>query len=138
MVSAPRDNVFVAGRALVIWFAMLGTAVANGAVREALLIPKLGERAAHVVSTITLSAAILLIAKLTIGWIGPATRGQALTIGLVWVTLTLCFEFVGGHYVFGHAWSRLLADYNIAAGRIWILILITTAVAPVIFTRAPR
>jgi hypothetical protein len=29
------------------------------------------------------------------------------------------FEFLVGHYVMGHPWSRLLHDYNILAGRLW-------------------
>jgi hypothetical protein len=46
------------------------------------------------------------------------------------VALTLAFEFLAGHYLFGNPWSRLLEDYDVFRGRIWILVLITTAVAP--------
>jgi hypothetical protein len=33
---------------------------------------------------------------------------------------------------FGHTWSKLLADYNLLAGRVWIFVLIWTAIAPII------
>jgi hypothetical protein len=29
---------------------------------------------------------------------------------------TVAFELTFGHYVMGHPWSRLLADYNLLAG----------------------
>jgi hypothetical protein len=48
----------------------------------------------------------------------------------VWLLLTVAFEFLAGHYLFGHAWDRLLADYNLAGGRIWVLVLATTMFAP--------
>jgi len=42
------------------------------------------------------------------------------------VTLTVAFEFLAGHYVFGTPWHQLVADYNIFRGRIWVLVLITS------------
>ncbi|PTD93872.1 hypothetical protein C9439_05700 [archaeon SCG-AAA382B04] len=53
-------------------------------------------------------------------------------IGTFWFILTIFFEFIFGHYVMGHLWNKLLADYNILKGRIWILVLLTTLVAPLI------
>jgi len=44
--------------------------------------------------------------------------------------LTLAFEFLAGHYLFHNPWSRLLEDYDVARGRIWILVLFTTLLAP--------
>jgi len=56
-------------------------------------------------------------------------------IGVLWLVLTLAFEFLAGHYVFGNPWSRLWTDYDVLRGRIWILVLVTTLVAPVIAAR---
>jgi hypothetical protein len=119
-------------RALLIWMALLGGAIVNGAVRQAWLIPRVGDRWGHVLSTVTLSVIILVIAALSSGWIGYATRRQALAVGALWVTCTVAFEFLAGHYLFGTPWDRLVADYNLAAGRIWILVLVTTLIAPVV------
>ena len=44
------------------------------------------------------------------------------------------FELLAGHYLFGNSWGRLLEDYNLLRGRIWVLVLVTTAVAPVLAT----
>ena len=95
------------------------------------LIPRLGEATGHAISSVTLSVAILTIAILTAKWLHSGTTRCALGIGAIWLTLTLAFEFLGGHYLFHNPWDRLLADYNLR-GRIWILVLITTTVAPLI------
>jgi hypothetical protein len=117
-------------RALVVWFLLLAGAVLNGAVREAVIIPRTGDYRGHVISTLMLSLVIILIACATLGWIGPAGAGDAVVVGLLWVVLTVAFEFLAGHYLFGSPWERLLADYNVARGRIWPLVLIVTFFAP--------
>ena len=119
-------------RAMTVWFGIVPIAIANGAVREILIVPAAGPAAGHVISTITLCAAILLVTWLTIGWMRPASLRDAARIGALWLALTLAFEFLVGHYLFGTSWTRLLADYNLAGGRVWILVPITTALAPLL------
>lgn len=119
-------------RALLAWLVLLALAVVNGAAREAWLIPRIGGSAGHAVSSLSLSALILLLSWLTIGWINPATARDAFLIGLVWLALTLAFEFLAGHYVFRKPWTELLADYDILSGRMWVLVLVTTTLAPLL------
>jgi hypothetical protein len=123
-------------RALIVWVVLLLLAIANGALREGLIVPRVGTSTGHVLSPIALCAGILLLSWLLIEWVHPVTSRDAWMIGAVWVVLTLAFEFLAGHYLFGHPWSRLLADYNVLRGRIWVLVLVTTAVAPTIVARA--
>jgi apolipoprotein N-acyltransferase len=59
----------------------------------------------------------------------------AIRIGLIWLVLTVMFEFGFGHFVAGHSWQRLLQDYNIRAGRVWLAILLWVAFAPYLFFR---
>jgi hypothetical protein len=120
----------VISRSVAVWVLLLVVASVNGFAREALLIPRVGDVAGRAISTLALSALILLLAWLTVGWIHPRTPPDAWRIGAVWTALTLAFEFLAGHYLFGNPWARLLEDYNILGGRIWILVLITTAIAP--------
>lgn len=122
-------------RAAIIWFVILAFAFVNGGVRVAWLIPGLGDTAGHVLSTLSLCFAILAVSWLSMGWIGVATRGDAIRVGLLWLVLTLAFEFLAGHYVFGTPWRQLLADYNVLAGRVWILVLVTTVFAPLLTAR---
>jgi hypothetical protein len=123
-------------RSLVVWFGLLVLAIANAGVREALITPSMGASAGRVISTITLCAAILVLSWLTIGWIRPRSSRDAWAIGGLWFGLTVAFEFLGGHYLFGNPWSRLLEDYNVFRGRVWVLVLLTTALAPLLCARA--
>ncbi len=116
-------------RALLVWGLLLLAAIANGGAREALLTPRLGSHAAHAVSSVTLAAAILVIATLAIGWIGATTSRQAWAIGAGWLLLTVTFEFGFGR-ARGMPWATLLADYNLLRGRIWLLVLAATSTAP--------
>lgn len=78
---------------------------------------------------------IALVAWFTIGWIHPRTARSALIVGILWLALTLAFEFLAAHYLFHKPWAILLADYDIRRGRIWVLVLVTTLLVPPRFAR---
>jgi hypothetical protein len=123
-------------RAVLIWFGLLTIAVLNGGFREAVLVPRLGRGVSQAVSTVLLSALILAAGWTAIPWIAPRSLQEAWTIGVLWVALTLAFEFLAGHFLFGKPWQELLADYNIFEGRIWVMVLIVTLMTPIVaFTR---
>jgi hypothetical protein len=122
-------------RAVVVWMAQLVTAIVNGAFREAVLVLRLGTEAAHVASTLLLCGAILAVTTIAVRWLALPGIGAAFRIGVLWVGLTLAFEFGAGHYLFGHPWERLLADYDLSAGRVWPLVLVTTLFAPAVARR---
>lgn len=133
---AARTASNMALRSFLIWCTLVLVAVINGAVRNASVTPRLGEQAGHVISTIIFCTAILLVTWLAIGWIGPTSPRAALLIGGGWVLLTVAFEFLAGHYVFGNPWNTLLADYNLFRGRVWLLVLVTSALAPLVAAHA--
>jgi len=118
-------------RATLTWILLAVLAVLNGISRNALVTPHVGEHGGHVISTVVLCVVIFVVALTSIRWIGPPSKSAALGIGILWVSLTVCFEFLAGHYVFGRPWRMLLADYNMAEGRIWALVLMSCVVAPV-------
>jgi hypothetical protein len=122
-------------RALAVWFAILLMANVNGALREVLLIRPFGPVAGRSISTLLLCAIIVLISWLSIDWIKPATRAEAVQIGILWLVLTLAFEFLVGHYVFRKSWPDLLEDYDLSRGRIWVLALLTVSTAPLLTAR---
>jgi len=118
-------------RGVAVWGLILVLATANGALRDFLLTPRMGDTPARALSSMILSGLVFLVAWLTIRWIAPAGAGEAMVVGTVWVLLTLIFEFGAGHYLFHKPWPVLLEDYNLRRGRIWILVLIVTLIAPV-------
>jgi hypothetical protein len=126
------------GRYLLAWFPMILIAVANGALREAWLVPRLGEHAARQVSTLLLIALFVLY----IGYVARrwpiASSNEALAVGGLWLVLTLVFEFALGRFVSGLSWQQLIAEYDLAAGRLWALVPLWIAVAPYVFFRLRR
>jgi hypothetical protein len=125
-------------RGVLAWCLLMLTAVLNGTFRVALLNPRLGEPTGHIVSSLMLSLFILLLAWVLVPWVGAHSAGEALVLGALWLVLTLGFEFGFGHFVAHKAWSELLRDYNLAAGRIWVLVLLVTSLAPLIVVRFRR
>jgi hypothetical protein len=63
------------------------------------------------------------------------TFSVTIKIGVIWLLLTMAFEFTFGTLVMGHSLSALLADYNILAGRTWPIFLLGVFLAPPIAAR---
>lgn len=120
---------------LLSWVPMVPIAIINALIREELLARYLSELHAHQVSTFTgvILFGIYIWLLFRVWEIGSGRR--AITVGLVWLVLTVSFEFIFGHFVVGHPWSRLFSDYNISAGRVWVIIPIWITAAPYLFYR---
>ena len=122
-------------RYLFVWLLLAVIAIANGVIRQATYGKRLSDLAAHQVSTATAIVATGLVVFL-LNRVWPIESGkQAWAIGGAWLLMTIAFEFGFGHYVAGHSWSRLLADYNVLAGRVWALFLCWILVAPYLVFR---
>ena len=118
------------GRVFLLWLVFLGAAILNGALRQNVFLEIFGIAGAHVLSSILLSVVILAVTYGALPWLRLESRRHAWLVGGCWLGLTAAFEFLAGHYWFHVPWSSLLADYNLAQGRIWILVLLTTLLAP--------
>lgn len=114
------------------WIPMVFIAIVNGLFREKFLANKLKEIQSHQVSTITAIILFGIYMWILFRFIKPESAQQAIIIGFLWLGLTIIFEFVFGHYVVGHSWSKLFHDYNIMEGRIWLIVLIWVTIAPYI------
>jgi hypothetical protein len=107
-------------RYIMAWIPMILIGISNGILREGTYGKYLDELRAHQISTLTgILFFSLYIGTLVHFW-GLESASQAITIGLIWLALTVAFEFLFGHFIAGHSWSRLLQDYNLLAGRVWI------------------
>lgn len=116
-----------------VWVVMAVLAVVNGVVRESLIIPRTGEAAGHYVSTALLILAILAVSALYFSRSSIAfTWTELLVIGVVWVVLTVGFEFVVGYFE-GTPVSVTIGQYNLLAGEVWIFVPITLLIAPLVF-----
>jgi hypothetical protein len=115
------------------WIPMVPIAIANGALRQIWYGKHVAELRAHQISTATALLVFSLYIWVVIRLWRPSAPSEALSIGVLWLTCTIAFEFLFGRYVAGLPWSRLVHDYNLGAGRVWVLIPLWLLVAPYIF-----
>ena len=119
-------------KSLIIWFCFIPVAILNGGLREYLLAKAIGEEWALPVSGIILSVCIFLITWLLLPrMIKAFTSKDGWLIGIGWALLTIVFEFAAG-LAGGSTVSELLAAYNPLSGNLWLLVLLTTLLSPVI------
>lgn len=115
---------------LLAWVGASALGVANGATRELTYADVVGDEAAHVISTASLLALLggyvwLLQRRWPLG-----NRREALSVGAAWGALTVAFEFGFGHWVDGDSWSELLENYDVTAGKVWVVVPAAMVVGP--------
>lgn len=97
--------------------------------------PVTGELPAHQISVVTGSTAFFVLVYAL--WHREADRVQDRTLarmGEAWLVGTILFEFAPGSSR-GMSWEEMLHDYNIAAGRLWPVVLLVIAVSPIAVKR---
>ena len=115
------------------WFYMLVIAFANGTIRQLVVTPLVGDAVAHIIAcAIGCTAFFFLIRRFVRRNLPQLTMQRSWTIGAVWLVVTVIFEFGMGLSA-RRSWEFMLHDYNLLAGRFWILILATELFGPVFF-----
>ena len=110
-----RPSVFL--YPLGVWILMAVIAVVNGAFREIAIVPRTGEYAGHLVSTVLLVVTILAVSGLYFANTPiEYTRIELLLVGVGWTVLTVGFEFLVG-YLEGAPVSEMIGQYDVFAGQ---------------------
>lgn len=126
-----RPSVFV--YPLGVWALMAVVAVVNGGFREIVLIPRIGSYPGHVLSTALFVFGILVISFGYFQWTTiEYTQSELLLMGILWTVLTVGFEFLVG-YVENTPVSVTLEQYNVLAGQVWIAVMLTLLLTPLLF-----
>lgn len=112
-----------------LWLPMIGIAFGNAALREWFFIKHFPELRAHQLSTLTLVVLCAIYVSLVYPLLSIHSGRQALSIGCIWMILTVLFEFTFGRMVH-RPWALLLQDYNLLRGRIWPLFLCSMLLLP--------
>lgn len=122
---------------------MVSVAVVNGAFGEYLVAKITGPYGAHLYKTLVIILVIFLVSfwhfrRLARRYTGTDLGKAATATGLVWLSSSIIFEFVAGHFVFGFSWERLFGDYRIWEGRLWALVLASEIIAPRVGARLAK
>jgi len=113
------------------WFLFMILAIINGAIRNKIYKPIVGDLTSHQISTIILIILIIVATYLILKFSDlKLSTSEAFLMGTILLVLTVTFELIIGHFVFGNTWEKLFADYNILKRRVWSLVLVTTFFAP--------
>ena len=117
-------------RALAVWLLIIFAETIHGVLRGLFLVPVVGDLRARQIGVVIGSLIILAVAVATIRSIGARRRKEFLTVGGLWLVLTLAFELLFGRYVAGDSWDRLLSDYDPRRGGFLMLGMIVLALSP--------
>lgn len=116
----------------IIWLCFIPVAILNGGMREYILVKAIGKEWALPVSGITLSVCIFLTTWLLLPLVTKAiTSKDCWLVGICWAALTIAFEFIAG-LADGNTMTELLAAYNPLTGNLWLLVLATTLLSPIV------
>ena len=116
-------------QAVGIWFLIIPLAILNGGSRENVL-NKLGSISLPL-SGIILSICIFVIAYLLIPKIKNCKSKDYIIFGVIWFLLTNLFDL----FMFineGGGMKDLLNSYNFLNGNLWILVVITSFLSPIV------
>jgi hypothetical protein len=122
------------GKAISVWLLIIVIESVHGVLRNLFLAPAIGDFEARQAGVFIGSALILLIAWLMAPWMNLSGRAQFAGVGLLWVGLTLVFEFSLG-LAMGLSWERIASDYDITRAGLLPLGFIVMAFAPYAGTR---
>jgi hypothetical protein len=125
--------VFVRG--FIVWLGIIVAESLHGTARRFLLEPYIGDFRASQIRMFTGAAIILVISMVSIRWIGAKSINLLLGVGLLWLVLTLSFEFLLGRLILGYSWERIIAEYNLIKGGLMAIGLMALMVSPVIAAR---
>lgn len=117
----------------IFWLPMVVLGMANGFFRGLILNNIFDETSARQLSSITLIILLIVYVYFIYPLLKIRSAKQALVAGILWAFLTFIFETLLGYFVSGLSIVQMMSEYNIFKGKLWVLVLFTLSVLPVIF-----
>jgi hypothetical protein len=122
-------------KAFAVWLLIVIAESVHGIIRQLFVAPLIGDLPARQIGIPVGSVIIFAIAWACIRWIGARSFVEQLWVGLLWVVLTVIFEFSLGTAL-GYSMERMLSDYNVASGGFMSLGLLFMLFAPALVAKA--
>jgi hypothetical protein len=121
-------------RGLAVWTLIALAETVHGTMRTIVLEPRVGDLASRQIGVLMGSLMILVIAYLTIDWIGARKAKSLVAVGTLWLVLMLAFEVTLGRAL-GLSWERIMSDYVPSQGGLMIVGMAVLALSPSIAFR---
>jgi apolipoprotein N-acyltransferase len=119
-------------RGIVVWLILIVAESINGAIRVFWLVPSLGNVRGHQIAFVIGSLLVLTIPIVFVPWLRASRLPQLISVGVLWLVLTVLFELMLGRLVFGYSWEQIAADYNIRQGGLMPFGLLLLTLSPLI------
>jgi hypothetical protein len=119
-------------KSLVIWLVFILLESLNGAIRIFWLVPSLGDGRAQQIAFVTGSVLVLTVSTLFSRWLQASRVSQLLSVGMLWMVLTLAFEIALGRMILGYSWEQIAAKFNVLNGGFMPFELVLLTLAPLI------
>ena len=98
------------------WLLVLAVEFTHGTLRWIVLRPRVGDFRSAQIGVFTGSVLFLLIVHFFEPGMTLRSFADCLRVELLWVALTLAFEWNFGRYVMGRSWESIAAEYNLSHG----------------------
>lgn len=119
------------GKAMGIYAALPAVAVFNGVVRDAVMLPVLGDYGAHVVGSLTGVALLYLAMAFGLRVLRePRSIADLWVLGALWMGLTVGVEIVISSVLLGMPADAQWQAYKIWQGQLWPLVLVAIFLGP--------
>lgn len=122
-------------RASAVWLVIMVLESAHGGLRELFLAPAVGDFRARRIAVFTGSLLILAAACLFVRWIRAGTTRRLIAVGVLWLVLTLIFEFCVVRPALGYSWERALSDYDLSRGGLMPFGLLLLTLSPLVASK---
>lgn len=121
-----------------VWLLIILGESVHGTLRQLFLVPLVGDFPARRIAIFSGMLLIFLITYFFILWINVPSVKSLFGIGLIWVVLTVLFEFGLGVFVFNYSRERMFEDYDISRGGLMGLGLLFMFFAPFLADKLRR
>ena len=103
-------------RAFSVWLIIIVAESIHGTIRQVFLAPVVGDFTARRIAVFSGMILIFLITYFFVRWINAPSVKSLFAIGLIWVILTVLFEFGLGVFIFNYSRQRMFEDYDLSHG----------------------
>jgi len=124
-------------KSMLVWLLFVPLAIINGAFREGVLGPWIGERIALPISALILCILVFIVSYIFIPRLGRGSSKTYLTIGALWVLATVIFETVLG-LLMGITINEIIDAYNVTTGNLWLIVVIFIGIVPFLIAKIKR
>jgi len=123
-------------KSMPIWLLMLPLAILNGGFRDYVTTPLIGDFA-RPLSGIILCLLIFAVSLWLVPRVGRGKCGTYIKMGVIWLILTVLFEF-GMGFAIGETYYEMLRAYDITSGNLWLIVVIFIGITPYLIAKIKK